>query len=110
MALAQKLHQSQLLTFRGVYSHSGDGYNAKSEEDAKNVANIECARAAAFAQKLKDAHVPCPVVSVGSTPSCAAVDQFVGATEIHPGNCQSPLLPLPLAGVCGFPHASARAC
>ena len=93
VALAQKIDKSQLLEFRGVYSHSGDAYNAKSEGDARTVANLECARAAAFAQKLKDAHVSCPAISVGSTPSCAAADRFVGATEIHPGNCEPSLLP-----------------
>ena len=97
VSLAQKLNASKLLDFRGVYSHSGNAYNASSAAEAKAISDLECSRAASFAKGLQAAHVPCPTISVGSTPSCAAADQFVGANEIHPGNCE--LLLLTLAGV-----------
>jgi len=97
VSLAQKLNASKLLDFRGVYSHSGNAYNASSAAQAKAISDLECSRAAEFAKGLEAALVPCPTISVGSTPSCAAADLFVGANEIHPGNCE--LLSLTLAHV-----------
>ncbi|MFP3481322.1 alanine racemase, partial [Burkholderia sp. SIMBA_057] len=41
-----------------------------------------CVRAA---QRLRDAGIPCPAVSVGSTPTALAVGQLEGVTEVRAG-------------------------
>lgn len=86
VALATRLSAAASLDFRGIYSHSGHAYAASSREEAAAISDQECRAAAAFAQRLADAGVACPVISVGSTPACAAADKFPGVTEIHPGN------------------------
>ncbi len=86
VALARKLHDSGALEFRGIYSHSGNAYTAASKTEAKAICTLECERAKQFADALAAAQIPCPTVSIGSTPACAAADDFPGATEIHPGN------------------------
>jgi len=84
--LAKRLHESKPLVFRGVYSHSGNAYNAASKAEAKAICTLECKHAKKFADALVAAKIPCPTISIGSTPSCGAADKFVGANEIHPGN------------------------
>jgi len=84
--LARALHNSSALTFLGVYSHSGHSYNARTREAVVKINDDECEAAAAFAKELEAAGIPCPTISVGSTPTCGAAAAFPGVTEIHPGN------------------------
>ena len=40
-----------------------------------------------FSVRLKETGINCPVVAVGSTPSCSKPpDDICGITEFHPGN------------------------
>ena len=39
--LAKRLHESKPLVFRGVYSHSGNAYNAASKAEAKAICTLE---------------------------------------------------------------------
>lgn len=86
VALARRLHESRVLEFRGIYSHSGNAYGAESKSEAKAISTLECKRAKKFADALAAAQIPCGTISVGSTPACGAAHDFFGATEIHPGN------------------------
>jgi D-serine deaminase-like pyridoxal phosphate-dependent protein len=71
------------LAFRGLLSHAGHGYEAKSESELKEVAVAE-------AQVLRDlaaaAQVRCPEISVGATPTARFSADEDGITEIRPGN------------------------
>mmetsp|Transcript_41832 Transcript_41832/g.81791 ORF Transcript_41832/g.81791 Transcript_41832/m.81791 type:complete len:383 (-) Transcript_41832:272-1420(-) len=82
LTLATRLHTSNAIAFRGVYSHSGHAYDGKTIE----INEQECAAARDFADQLIGGGVPVPIVSVGGTPTCATNTKFEGATEIHPGN------------------------
>ena len=86
VALARRLHESKPLVFRGIYSHSGNAYNASSRAEARAISTLECKHARKFADSLAAESIPCPTISVGSTPSCGAAEKFAGASEIHPGN------------------------
>ena len=40
-----------------------------------------------FLHRLKEAGIDCPVVTIGSTPSCCNPPEDIsGVTEFHPGN------------------------
>ena len=71
------------LTFRGLLSHAGHGYSAKSDQELSAVAVRE-------AEILRDlaaaAQVRCHEMSVGATPTARFSADQDGLTELRPGN------------------------
>jgi len=71
------------LTFRGLLSHAGNGYEKKSEREIRGVAVRE-------AEILRDlaaaAQVRCHEISVGATPTARFSAEEEGITELRPGN------------------------
>eukprot|EP01133_Synstelium_polycarpum_P018607 gene18607-22267_t len=75
--------------FQGIYTHSGHSYRCQTPAEIGKVAVDEATVAGEFARRLRAASLPCPTVSIGSTPVCCHLpDNLVslGVTEIHPGN------------------------
>lgn len=70
----------------GVLAHAGHSYHCHSVEEVKEIAEEERAGAVAAARRLREAGFPCPVVSVGSTPTAVHAERLDGVTEIRPGN------------------------
>jgi D-serine deaminase-like pyridoxal phosphate-dependent protein len=71
------------LTFRGLLSHAGNGYEKKSEREVRGVAVRE-------AEILRDlaaaSQVRCDEISVGATPTARFSADEDGITELRPGN------------------------
>ena len=70
---------------RGVMTHAGSSYNAKSVDEIRATAENERRSAVRCANALKAAGLPCPVVSVGSTPTALHGESFEGITEVRAG-------------------------
>jgi len=70
---------------RGVLTHAGASYDAKGEEALRKCAEVERASAVQAATLLRDASLPCPVVSVGSTPTAHFAQSLEGVTEVRAG-------------------------
>jgi D-serine deaminase-like pyridoxal phosphate-dependent protein len=70
---------------RGVMTHAGESYNVRGNEAHAEFAERERAAAVAAADALRQAGLPCPVVSVGSTPTAHAVRDLSGVTELRAG-------------------------
>jgi D-serine deaminase-like pyridoxal phosphate-dependent protein len=83
--LAAVLHDSPGVSLRGVLTHAGHSYGARSIEAIRDIAEHERAAAAGAAQRLRDAGLPCPVVSVGSTPTAVHARNLDGVTELRCG-------------------------
>jgi len=86
LELAARLSSSSQLTFDGLLSHSGHAYDADSQEDARRIANQERDVMLACRRRLDGAGVEVPVLSIGSTPAMAAVQDLEGIDEVRPGN------------------------
>lgn len=84
--LAGELNGSDHLVFDGILSHSGHAYDAASPELARRVADEERDVMVACAERLRDAGIPVPSISVGSTPAMSAVRDLTEVDEIRPGN------------------------
>jgi D-serine deaminase-like pyridoxal phosphate-dependent protein len=84
LAVARTLHDgdSQL---RGVLTHAGESYSCTSVDAIVLMAERERAAAVAAAQILRDAGLPSPVVSVGSTPTALFARDLTGVTEVRAG-------------------------
>lgn len=70
---------------RGVLTHAGGSYNARGVEALRQCAEAERVGVVAAAEILRAAGIPCPVVSVGSTPTAFNASSFSGVTEVRAG-------------------------
>ncbi|WP_026870601.1 DSD1 family PLP-dependent enzyme [Inquilinus limosus] len=70
---------------RGVATHAGESYGVSGAEAHAAFAERERSAAVAAAEALRSAGLPCPVVSVGSTPTAHAARDLSGVTEVRAG-------------------------
>lgn len=86
---AQLLEIGQALAagaeLRGVLTHAGDSYKGGGAEAQQRYAEAERAAVVKAAQLLRGAGLPCPVVSVGSTPTAHFAQDLTGVTEVRAG-------------------------
>lgn len=70
---------------RGVLTHAGGSYNARGVDALRQCAEAERAGVLDAANILREAGLPCPVVSVGSTPTAFNATNLTGVTEVRAG-------------------------
>lgn len=85
LAIARVLHASPHTTLRGVATHGGHSYGVRSHKARVAIAEQERSVAVGAAQTLRQAGLPCPIVSVGSTPTAVHAAHLQGVTELRPG-------------------------
>ncbi len=88
-------------TLAGVITHAGSSYGAFSEEALTASAELERKGAVTAANNLRAAGLPCPVVSVGSTPTAHFARDLTGVTEVRAGVYIFFDLVMAGIGVCG---------
>lgn len=71
--------------FRGVMTHAGQSYHCRGASEITQLAEIERTAAVRAAATLEAANLPCPVVSVGSTPTVLFGADHYGVTELRAG-------------------------
>ena len=69
----------------GVLCHAGESYSAIGQESQSRFSEIERLAVVNSATALRMAGLPCPVVSVGSTPTAHAAKDLNGVTEMRAG-------------------------
>ncbi|WP_281023735.1 DSD1 family PLP-dependent enzyme [Rhodoplanes roseus] len=72
-------------TLTGVLTHAGSSYALSSPEALARMAEQERAGCVRAATRLRAAGLPCPVVSVGSTPTALSAQRLDGVTEVRAG-------------------------
>lgn len=77
------LHDSGCL--RGVMTHAGESYKVRGAAAHAEFAELERTAVVAAAEGLREAGLPCPVVSFGSTPTAHAARDLTGVTELRAG-------------------------
>lgn len=70
---------------RGVLTHAGESYMVYGNSEHAKFAEQERLTAVTAAEILRAAGLPCPVVSIGSTPTAHAVQNLDGVTEVRAG-------------------------
>ena len=83
--IGRVLHESGATELRGVMTHAGDSYNCDTVQKIRAMARQERDAVVRCAQRLAAAGLPCPVVSVGSTPTATYADDLTGVTEVRAG-------------------------
>jgi threo-3-hydroxy-D-aspartate ammonia-lyase len=90
LAIGRVLHEKAVgnrggARLGGVMTHAGASYELSTPEALQAMAEQErnlCVRAA---ERLRAAGLPCPVVSVGSTPTALSAQNLCGVTEVRAG-------------------------
>jgi D-serine deaminase-like pyridoxal phosphate-dependent protein len=70
---------------RGVMTHAGSSYDCRSTCAIRAMAEQERSAIVQAAQRLRDAGMACPVVSLGSTPTALFAERLDGVTELRAG-------------------------
>ena len=86
LGVAQAVAEVPGLRLRGVFTHAGHVYGARTPEERATIAYEESAQAVEVAQRLRNVGLECPEVSVGSTPTVTRGSLAHGVTEARPGN------------------------
>lgn len=82
--VARVLHEGGM-HLRGVMTHAGSSYELDTPEALRAMAEQERSGCVLAAQRLRDAGLPCEVVSVGSTPTALMAEALDGVTEVRAG-------------------------
>jgi len=85
VALARAIDAAPGLRLRGVMTHAGHSYGPQNPMDVVSIAAVERDAAVSAAAAIRDAGLPCDVVSIGSTPTVLYADHLRGVTEVRAG-------------------------
>ena len=69
----------------GVMAHAGSSYEYDEPEALRAIAEQERRATVRAAERLREAGLPCAVVSVGSTPTALSASDLHGVTEVRAG-------------------------
>ena len=88
------------VVLRGVMTHAGASYDCRSPAALQAMAEQERSRCVRAAERLRAAGLPCPEVSVGSTPTALSAKSLAGVTEVRAGVYVFQDLVMQGVGVC----------
>lgn len=90
------------LELAGVLTHAGESYGLNEPAALRAMADRERDACVLAATRLREAGLPCPIVSVGATPTACVAEDLSGITEMRPGVYVFFDLVMANVGVCGL--------
>lgn len=73
------------MQLRGVMTHAGSSYDLDTPEALEAMAEQERSLCVSAAERIRNAGLPCPEVSIGSTPTALSAQSLEGVTEVRAG-------------------------
>jgi D-serine deaminase-like pyridoxal phosphate-dependent protein len=101
LGVARTLHEGGAV-LKGVMTHAGASYDCRTPEALQAMAEQERSRCVAAAERIRAAGLPCPEVSVGSTPTALSAKHLQGVTEVRAGVYAFNDLVMHGVGVCAL--------
>ncbi len=101
IAVARALSSGRTI-LRGLLTHAGHSYAARSQEAVGAVYAETLSRLSAARDRLGEAGFPALQLSLGDTPACSVVDDFGNVDELRPGNFVFYDLMQIQAGACSY--------
>jgi len=80
--LVSQINESGKISLRGLYSHAGHSYNARSKDEILKIHSHHLKTLINLKSELKEDIE----ISLGDTPSCSVAESFEGISNIRPGN------------------------
>jgi len=99
--LARVISDSSMLSLKGLITHAGHTYQAKSKSEIREIYHSSTGILSQIGEGLNSMN-PALILSYGDTPSCSVVKTFENIHEIRPGNFIFYDLMQLVAGVCRF--------
>ena len=84
LQVGRMLHEGGAV-LKGVMTHAGASYECRTLQALQAMAEQERSRCVRASERLRDAGLPCPEVSVGSTPTALSAVSLEGVTEVRAG-------------------------
>lgn len=100
LAVGRALHEGGM-RLGGVMAHAGASYDCDEPAALRAIAEQERRGTVRAAERLRQAGLPCPTVSVGSTPTALSAQHLAGVTEVRAGVYVFFDLVMQNVGVCG---------
>ena len=85
LEIGRALHHNSGTSLAGILTHAGESYNCKSDNELREIAQLERDVAVQCADILRADNLPCETVSVGSTPTANFAQDLSGITEVRAG-------------------------
>lgn len=85
VTLAEMLSAAKNIYFSGLMTHGGGSYDCHSWSEVEQHAALEQRKILDAAQRCRESGIAIPKISIGSTPTVVAADNFDGIDEIRPG-------------------------
>lgn len=82
--VARILHEGGM-QLRGVMTHAGSSYELDTPQALQAMAEQERLACVTAAERIRDMGLPCPEVSIGSTPTALSATHLEGVTEVRAG-------------------------
>lgn len=86
LSLAQRIDELPALSLKGILTHGGHAYNARTLDEIAEIGSQESISMIAIANKLRKSGIRIDEISVGSTPTSLFCSVVKGISEIRPGN------------------------
>lgn len=86
LELALRMAGSPAIRFRGLLTHAGHSYDARTRDEIMRIAGEESAALTRIRDRMVARGVAGMIRSVGSTPTLSVVERIDSADEIRPGN------------------------
>lgn len=100
LIIGRYIDQAPGLSLAGLLTHAGESYSCPDQACIEALAEREREVAAACAARLRAACLPCPIVSVGSSPTATFAQDLTGVTEVRAGVYMTGDLVMAGLGVC----------
>ncbi|WP_093160384.1 alanine racemase [Aliiruegeria lutimaris] len=85
LEIARTLAGDENVVFDGVMTHAGHSYGCRSLKEIEAVAEAERLAVVTAAERIRATGIPCPTVSVGSSPTALHARHLEGVTETRAG-------------------------
>lgn len=85
LEIGHLLNREKGVALRGVLTHAGESYQCQSVGEIRRLAETERDMAVTSSEILRENGLPCPTVSVGSTPTANFAEDLTGVTEVRAG-------------------------
>jgi D-serine deaminase-like pyridoxal phosphate-dependent protein len=85
VAIAQAIQDASNLGFRGILTHAGHTYDARSRQEIREIYSATESRMVEVQQALRARGFSEAEISVGDTPGCSIVERLGAADEVRPG-------------------------
>lgn len=102
LEIGHALYSEEGTELGGILTHAGESYNCDSIERIRALSVQERNSAVKCAETLRESGLPCPVVSIGSTPTVTFAEDLSGVTEARTGVYMFQDLVMSGLGVCNI--------